>query len=265
MDEPQALDAHAPRLRLFVTAGLEAGGAVTLGGNQTHYLRNVMRSTAGDRVALFNGSDGEWRARIERLGRGEADLAVEAQLRGQTPEPDLWLAFAAIKRAPIDLIAEKATELGAARLLPVYTSRTQAARVNTGRLAAIATAAAKQCGRLSVPEIVEPQALDKLLGGWPGDDRPLLVCDESGRAPPLAEILAGLDAQRWGVLVGPEGGFAEAELDAMDRLAFARRVGLGPRILRAETAAVAALSVLQALRGDWRPEARALPGQIESF
>ena len=251
MDEPQALDTRAPRL--YVTTGLDAGGAVTLGHRQTHYLRNVMRATAGDRVALFNGRDGEWRARIERLSREETGLAIDVQLRPQTSEPDLWLAFAAIKRAPIDLIAEKATELGAARLLPVFTSRTQAARVNTGRLTAIATEAAEQCGRLSVPEIVEAQALDMLLGGWPGGDRPLLVCDESGRAPPLADVLAGLDAHRWGVLVGPEGGFASAELDAMDRLAFARRVGLGPRILRAETAAVAALSVLQALRGDWRP------------
>ncbi len=258
MDDPQALDGKArpPRLRLHVTTSLDAGGAVTLGGKQTHYLRNVMRAKAGDLVALFNGKDGEWRGRIEAMGRGAADLVLEAQLRPQTPEPDLWLAFAAVKRGPMDLIAEKATELGAARLLPVFTGRTQTARVNTGRLAAIATEAAEQCGRLTVPEIAEPQALDALLDDWPDGGRPLLVCDESGRAPPLADVLAGLDGSRWGVLVGPEGGFDAAELDAMGRLAFARRVGLGPRILRAETAAVAALSVLQALRGEWRPVAR---------
>ena len=257
MDEPQALDgkARTPRLRLYVTTGLEAGCSAALGDKQTHYVRNVMRAAAGEQLALFNGRDGEWCARIERLGRGEADLVVEGQLRPQAPEPDLWLAFAAIKRAPIDLIAEKATELGAARLLPVFTSRTQSARVNIGRLAAIASEAAEQCGRLTVPEIAEAQALEELLASWPGDGRTLLVCDESGRAPPLADVLAGIEARKWGVLVGPEGGFAEAELDAMGRLAFARRVGLGQRILRAVNAAVAALSVLQALRGDWRPEA----------
>ncbi len=255
MAEPQAPGtvAKAPRLRLYVAGDLGAGASLALGDKQSHYLRHVMRARPGEEVAVFNGSDGEWRARIDDLGRAAASLTVIACLRPQTPEPDLWLAFAAVKRARIDLIAEKASELGASRLLPIFTERTQAARVNTGRLCAIAAAAAEQCGRLSVPEVAPAQALAALLASWPRQGRPLLVCAESGGAPPMAEVLAGMDETSWGVLVGPEGGFAPAELDAFGRLPFAKAVGLGPRILRAETAAVAALSVLQALRGDWRP------------
>lgn len=258
MDEPQVPDAHkrSARLRLFVTYSLVAGGNITLDRKQTHYLHNVMRAVIGDRVALFNGHEGEWRARVEKLGRSKAILTVELQLRPQTAEPNLWLAFAAIKRRPMDIIAQKATELGAVRLLPVITGHSQATRVNTKRLTLIATEAAEQCSRLSVPEVEEVASLDALLAAWPGDDRPLLVCDETGRAPPLAEVLTRLESDRWGVLVGPEGGFSPAELDVIDQLAFATCVALGPRILRTETAVVAALSVVQALRGDWRPAVR---------
>jgi len=258
MDEPQVPDAHkrTARLRLFVTCSLVAGGNITLDRKQTHYLHSVMRAVIGDRVALFNGHEGEWRARVEKLGRSKTILAVELQLRPQTAEPSLWLAFAAIKRRPMDIIAQKATELGAVRLLPVFTGHSQATRVNTKRLTLIATEAAEQCSRLSVPEVEEVVSFDVLLAGWPGDDRPLLVCDETGRAPPLAEVLTRVESDKWGVLVGPEGGFSPAELDVIGQLPFATRVALGPRILRTETAVVAALSVVQALWGDWRPAVR---------
>ena len=258
MDQPQVSDAHKNivRLRLFVTSSLVPGGNITLDRKQTHYLHRVMRAGIGDRVALFNGHEGEWRARIERLGHGTVNLTVELQLRPQTIEPNIWLAFAVIKRRPMDLIAQKATELGAARLLPVFTGHGQVTRVNTERLTLIATEAAEQCSRLSVPEVEEVASLDALLASWPRDDRPLLVCDETGCARPLAEILISLESDKWGVLVGPEGGFSPAELDVIHQLAFARRVALGPRILRTETAVVAALSLVQALQGDWRPAAR---------
>jgi 16S rRNA (uracil1498-N3)-methyltransferase len=235
--------------RLFVTAPLTAGAAVQLDSDQVHYLRGVLRLGPGDGLALFDGCSGEWRAVIETLGKHAGIARLERQTRPQGPAPELRLLFAPIKRTRIDLIVEKATELGAARLQPVITRRTNVARVNTDRLRAVAREAAEQTERLSLPEIDEPQRLDQALAAFP-PDRILILCDESGTAPPIARVLAEGPAPL-GVLIGPEGGFAPDELDGLRKLPFVTAVGLGPRILRADTAALAALAVIQALIGDW--------------
>ncbi len=238
-------------IRLFVEAGLAEGARVDLSAAQAHYLGHVMRLGPGAPVVAFNGRDGEWRTRIESLEKNRGALAAEARTRPQHPEPGPWLAFAPLKKARTDFIAEKATELGASRLWPVFTRRTASIRVNPGRLRARAVEAAEQCGRLSVPEVAEPVDLERLIAQWPAGRR-LLVLDETGQGEPIAAVLAapGADAA-CGFLAGPEGGFEDAELDALDKLPFATRVGLGPRTLRAETAALAALACWQATHGDW--------------
>lgn len=244
---------RSPKLRLFVTAPLAPGATVPLAPEQSHYLLNVMRQTVGDNVAVFNGKDGEWRAAIAEAGRKSALLRVEALLRPQAGEPDLWLVFAPVKRQRVDFIVEKATELGVSALLPVWTINTQTQRVKDERLTAIAREAAEQCRRLSVPEVAQPCALDALLAGWP-KERVLLLLDEKGQGRPIAEVLAALPPGPAAFLVGPEGGFTETELDALRGASFAVGIGLGPRILRAETAVVAALSCYGAIAGDWRAQ-----------
>jgi 16S rRNA (uracil1498-N3)-methyltransferase len=250
--------------RLFLDAALAADAVVPLTGERVHYLRNVLRRASGDRVGLFNGRDGEWTARIDRLGKAEGTAVVERQIRPQTPEPDLWLVFAPIKKARIDFVAEKATELGVSALWPVFTRYTSVTRVNTDRSRANAVEAAEQTERLSVPRILQPAKLQAAMAAWPGERR-LLVCAESGAAQPIAQALeeAARDATAaqgaWAILVGPEGGFAPAELDALRKVATVTRVGLGPRVLRADTAALAALACWQAILGDGslRPPDRA--------
>jgi 16S rRNA (uracil1498-N3)-methyltransferase len=246
--------------RLFVDAALGESVVVELDADRAHYLRNVLRLEAGEAVSLFNGRDGEWRATIEVAGKRHARLLVGKQVREQQAEPDLWLAFAPIKRARIDFIAEKATELGVSALLPVFTRYTAMTRVNVERLRANALEAAEQTERLSVPEVREPVTLEKLLQDWPRERR-LLMADESGGGKPIGIALGGIDAAArrspWAILVGPEGGFHRDELDLLRNLDFVTAVGLGPRILRADTAALAALSCWQALAGDWeRPTPR---------
>lgn len=236
-------------VRLFVTADLAQGAVVEISQEQAHYLKNVMRLGEDDRIALFNGRDGEFGARLEKFTRRTARVIVEQQSRPQMTEPDLWLVFAPLKRARIDYLIEKATELGASALLPVITRRTNVERLNLDRLKAHAIEAAEQSERLTVPTIYEPQALDALVAAWDGSRR-IMLCDESGTAPPALAALAGQSAQAWAVLIGPEGGFAETELDALRKLPFVLPVSLGPRILRADTAALAGLAVLQAFRGE---------------
>ena len=236
-------------LRLFVPADL-APGAFTLGKDQSHYVATVMRARPGDDVVLFNGRHGEWRGRLNAVGKNAVVVAGEERTRPQAPEPYLWLLAAPIKKDRVDLVAEKAAELGASALWPVFTRRTVMSRVNTERLAAHMVEAAEQCERLPVPAVLEPAPLDKALAGW-DPARTLLFLDESGAGLPLAQVLADVPAGPLAVLVGPEGGFAPEERALLARLPFARPVGLGPRILRAETAAIAALAIIQALRGDW--------------
>jgi 16S rRNA (uracil1498-N3)-methyltransferase len=240
---------HAPRL--YVEAGLDPGGAVELSTGQAHYLRAVLRHGPGALVAAFNAVDGEWLCRIAEIGKNRVRLTVERKVRSPAPEPDLWLLFAPIKRARLDWLVEKATELGVSMLMPVWTARTQAERLNLERLRARAIEAAEQSERLSVPELRSPEALGRVLAGWPAE-RCLIFCDESGAGEPIGAAAARLPVGPVALLIGPEGGFDQTELDALDKLSFVSRVGLGPRVLRAETAALAALAVYQATAGDWR-------------
>ncbi len=230
-------------IRLFVPVPLAAGTAVEATPAQAHYLAGVMRRAPGDPVRLFNGRDGEWQARIETLRRGAALLRVGALIRPQAAGPDLWLVFALLKRDPTDLLVRQSTELGVGAFWPVLTARTNAARTNPDRLAAIAAEAAEQSERLTVPVLHELRPLPALLDAWPAD-RPLFAAVErSGAAPPPAAARAGL-------LIGPEGGFTEAELDLLRGCPFVTPVGLGPNVLRAETAALVGLALLQASRPD---------------
>lgn len=237
------------KVRLFVEQPLGEGQPVPLTREQAHYLFSVMRLGAGDAVLLFNGRDGEWRAGVDEAGRKGGTLRCEGRTRPLQPVPDLWLLFAPVKKARTDFIVEKAVELGVARLVPVQTDFTNSERVRRDRLQAHAVEAAEQCGATTVPEVDEMQPLSRRLGAWPAGRR-LLWADESLAGP--AATLAGQPAGPWAILIGPEGGFSEAERARLRALPQVVPVGLGPRILRADTAAVAALTLWQAHLGDWR-------------
>ena len=238
--------------RLFVDQSLSEGAVLTLEGAPANYLANVLRLGAGAQVKLFDDRTGEWLAEIAETGRKRVTLRLVERLREREAVPDLWLLFAPIKRGRIDWLIEKATELGAARLVPVLTQRTIVDRLNLERLRAHAVEAAEQCERTALPELAEPAKLDALLAAWPAD-RTLYFADEGGGEPLLAAAAPGPAA----VLIGPEGGFAEGERAALRALPQAKAVSLGPRILRADTAAVAALALWMSAAGDWsRPVAR---------
>lgn len=235
--------------RLYVPTSLTVP-ALGLDAARTHYLRHVLRLERGARLAVFNAGDGEYAARIDGFGKGSCTLKLEEKLREPTAEPDLWLMFAPIKRTRLDFLAEKATELGVSALWPVLTQHTIVTRVNRDRLSATAIEAAEQSERLSVPEVLEPARLEEALQRWPAGRR-LVFCDESGGGGPIADVLQKQDLSLpHAILTGPEGGFARAELDALRKLPFATPVGLGPRVLRADTAALSALAVFQALAHD---------------
>lgn len=235
------------KLRLYVGAALGAGLSVPADEGQAHYLLHVMRAKAGQRVSLFNGRDGEWLAEIGTLTKRGVTLTCLKQTVRQAGVPDLWLAFAPIKKTPSDYLTQKATELGVSALLPVFTRRTIVSRINLERMAANAIEAAEQCERLSVPEIREGVTLEKLLAGWP-QERKLYFCDEGGDAQPLAKVAQAGPAA---ILTGPEGGFDPAERALLRGKSFVVPVTLGPRILRADTAALAALAIWQSVSGDW--------------
>lgn len=237
--------------RLFVTAALEPGATVTLDEGQTHYLLHVLRAGAGDRVLLFNGRDGEWRAEIATAAKRGVALTLLSRCADQAGVPDLWLVFAPVKKTPSDYLAQKATELGVAKLQPVFTRRTIVTRINDERLKANAVEAAEQSGRMTVPEIGAGMALDKLIAAWPAD-RPLYFCDEGGDVLPLTEAARGASADKAAILTGPEGGFDPVERAMLRAQPFVTPVGLGPRILRADTAALAAVTLWQSVKGDWR-------------
>jgi 16S rRNA (uracil1498-N3)-methyltransferase len=231
--------------RLFVRTALANGVAVELDAKQAHYLGNVMRLGAGEHVLLFDGASGEWIARIVEAGKKRMTLVAEDRTHEQESVPDLWLAFAPVKRAQTDWLVEKATELGIARLLPVTTQRTIVERVKLGRLEAIAIEASEQCNRTSVPSIDEPQSLAAFLKGQSG--RTLYFADEAGGEPAARAFEPGPAT----ILTGPEGGFTDEERSAIRAAANAVAISLGPRILRAETAALAAVTAYMALVGDW--------------
>lgn len=236
------------KIRLYVDQPLAPGQAVAVSADQAHYLFNVMRLTRGAAVALFNGRDGEWRAEVAEAGKRGGILICATQTAALRLPPDLWLAFAPIKKARTDFIVEKATELGAARIIPVQTRHTNAERIRQDRLQAHALEAAEQCGATFVPEVCDLTSLDKFLASL-SPDRKLLWCDEAmvGQAP----ALPGTKGEKWAILIGPEGGFSVDEQQRLRALPQIHPTALGPRILRADTAAVAALTLWQASLGDW--------------
>ncbi len=247
MNEAAAhLSSAATAPRLFVDALLSQGGAVTLDGPQAHYLSGVMRLRVGDVVRLCDDRTGEWLARIDHVAKRSLTLSVESCLRQREAVPDLWLCAAPLKRGRIDWVAEKACELGVARLVPMLTRRTVVDRLNTDRLRAHMIEAAEQCERTAIPVLDAPVTLEALLRDWPAE-RQLIFADETGGTPMMT---AGLKAPA-AIMIGPEGGFDPAERAAIRALPQACAVSLGPRILRADTAAAVAIGLWQAVAGDW--------------
>lgn len=242
----------AAMIRLFIPHDLASRAELGLDEGQSRYLAAVMRLAMGDALLVFNGRDGEWRAEVAALGKRAVTLTVREQVRAQASGPDLELVAALVKRTRLETIVEKAAELGCARVRLVTTERTNADHTRVDRLQAIATEAAEQTGRLDVPEIVEPVRLERLVADWPANRR-LLFCDEAGDARPVLETLKAQPDGPWAVLIGPEGGFSPAERARLRELPFATPATLGPRILRADTAAISALTLWQAALGDWRP------------
>lgn len=238
---------HIPRL--YCQGGLEGVSAIELAGPQAHYLLNVMRQKPGDRILLFNGRDGEWSACLEEAQRKKCRLSLIKQMRPQKDSADLWLLFAPLKQGRIDYLIEKATELGVGRLCPVLTDHTHVSRIRLDRLQAHAVEAAEQSGRLEVPLVMEAVKLGNLLKAW-NTERPILMGDERGKAEPLTDVCQKQPFKSAAILIGPEGGFSEKEFALLEALPFVHPVSLGPRILRADTAALALLSCWQALCGD---------------
>ncbi len=242
-------DFRAQRLR--VMSDLGEGVAIALSREQSNYLLNVLRLSDGAAIHVFNGRDGEWRAHLVRNGRRDVALEIERQTRPQTGGPDLHYLFAPLKRSRLDYMVQKATEMGAARLVPVLTRHTVAERVNLDRMRANVIEAAEQCGILRVPEVAEPLTLPRLLGDWEAGRR-LIFCDEAAPIQDPVRALQGVPAGPLAVLIGPEGGFAADERTMLNGLPYVVRLALGPRIMRADTAAVAALALVNAVLGDWR-------------
>ena len=236
------------KVRLFVEAPLSEDSEFVLDRDAAHYVCNVMRLGVGDSLILFNGRDGEWRADVQQSARRECVVVLNESLKPQPQERDVWVAAAPIKRARMEMLVEKATELGVTRIQPVITRRTTTPRTNVVRLTSQAKEAAEQCGRLSVPSVAEPMALGQFLESA---ERPrhILWCDESGDSPPVSEALGGLSGAAregaWVLLIGPEGGFDPAERELISEADQVLLIDLGPRTLRSETAAIVALGILQ--------------------
>ncbi len=239
----------ASKVRLYVEHPLGEGQSVPLSREQAHYLFGVMRLEEGVVLSLINGADGEWDAEVVQVGKKAGLLLCQVQTAPMQMPPDLWLMFAPIRKERTAFIVEKAVEMGAARVMPVQTTYTQSAnRIRVDKLQAHAVEAAEQCGGTFVPPVDDLAKLDRVLADWPGD-RQLMFCDETmvGRSAALTSVLAG----PWAILIGPEGGFSPDEREVLRGLPFAHPVSLGPRVLRADTAAVAALTVWQQALGDW--------------
>lgn len=246
------------KTRLYVDTDLAKGAMVELRDEQAHYLLHVLRMQQGGRVLLFNGRDGEWVADIAEAGKKRCRLSVLGQSRAFSPLPDIWLLFAPVKRARLDFIAQKATEMGARVIQPVLTRRTIVSRVKEERLQANIIEAAEQCGLVAIPELREAETLGALLDGWEkhNSGRRIIFCDEAeetGRAETVLDRLAaeGGRGQSWAVLIGPEGGFDPEERKRLQARSDTVPVSLGPRIMRADTAAIAALAIVQLKLGDW--------------
>lgn len=236
--------------RLFVPDDLSEGQDIELSQAQAHYLANVLRMAVGAAVLVFNGRDGEWRAKLAGIRKRSATLRVEDRTRLQVSGPDIDYLFAPLKRSRLDYMVQKATEMGVARLRPVLTERTIAERVKAERMAANVIEAAEQCGVLRVPQVLEPQGLVQTIETWPAERR-LIFCDEEATGDPMA-ALDRVEAGPLAVLIGPEGGFSQRERALLLSRPFVVSISLGPRVMRADTAAVAALALVNASIGDWR-------------
>jgi 16S rRNA (uracil1498-N3)-methyltransferase len=236
-------------IRLHIPQPLSPGAALAPTLDQSRYLTQVMRLKAGDELLIFNGKDGEWRCTVSEVLKKGVVLRAEEQARPQTTVPDLHLLVAVVKKSALEFAVEKATELGAARIRLVTTRRTQGQHLRLDRLDAIAEESAEKTGRMDVPEVDAPKTLDDLLDGWDASRR-LMFCDETGGAPAI-QALQAAGGSSWAVLIGPEGGFTPEERDRLRTLPFTTAVSLGPRILRADTAAATALTLWQAAIGDW--------------
>ena len=237
--------------RLFINENLTLGGVYTLAPAQTHYLLNVLRLNLHDEVKVFDGKNGEFLAQISAAGKKETQITIREKIREMSFSPDVWLLFAPVKKDKTDLIIAGATELGVSKILPTITRRTICERVKTERFQAQVIEAAEQCRRLDVPEVRPAVTLENVLKNWP-KDRTLFFMDETGNGQNVLKTFAADKNSASALLVGPEGGFAEEELNLLRKLDFAKAVSLGKRILRAETAALAALACWQACRGDWK-------------
>ncbi len=236
--------------RLFVEPALTSGTTIECTPHQANYLRAVMRMEAGAKLLVFNGRDGEWRAELRPVGKRAAALAISEQLRPQPPAQNVWYVFAPLKRSRLDYMVQKAVEMGASRLVPVLTQHTVAERVNTDRMRANVVEAAEQCGVLALAGVDEPVKLANLLATWQ-PDRTLIFCDEGAAHANPITVLGSLAPGPLAVLIGPEGGFSQTERETISRKPYAHALSLGPRIMRADTAAVAALAIVNAVLGDW--------------
>lgn len=237
--------------RLYVDADLAADALIPCNKDQANYLMNVLRLKEGDLILLFNGRDGEWTSYLCDVSKRHCSLQVADKVRAQVTGPDLHYLFAPLKRSRLDYMVQKATELGVSRLRPIMTHRTQSARVNLDRLRANVVEAAEQCGILELPSVDEPSKLDIVLSQW-AEDRRLIYCDEDAPVSSPIDALSGLGETSFAVLIGPEGGFSDTERDMLSSKPFVTTISLGPRIMRADTAAVAALTLVNSVLGDWR-------------
>lgn len=239
-----------PKIRLFTPHDLTNGSILPLTESNIHYLSKVMRKKEGDQILLFNGRDGEWICNIGEMGKKSGSANAVWQTRPQKNEPDIWLCFAMVKNTPMSNILQKATELGAAKLQPVITEYTNSDRFNANRAEAIILEAAEQSERLTIPEIADPVTFKKLLEDW-DKGRKIILCDESGSGSPAVAALTKLTKGKYAIFTGPEGGFSKTEFEILRKHPYIIPIGMGPRILRADTAAIAALACCMSVLGDW--------------
>jgi len=243
----------AQRYRLFVHARLAQGDIIRCEPAQAHYLLTVLRLKSGAIIGIFNGQDGEWQGELRLAGRKSASLLVKDKIKDQLPVADLMYLFAPLKRARLDYMVQKATEMGASVLQPVLTDYTNVYRLKTRRMVLNAIEAAEQCNLLNIPEVREPVGLEEIIANWPGR-RCLIYCDERSGSGCAIERLKTIEPGPLALLIGPEGGFSQRECEILHKQPFVVPISLGPRIMRADTAAVAALALIQATLGDWHSD-----------
>lgn len=236
--------------RIYLEDSLRQGASLSCSSTQAHYLIHVLRLNVGDKILVFNGLDGEWRARLKIIMKRDVTLEIESQVRLQTKGQDIDYFFAPLKHARLDYMVQKATELGVGRLCPVFTQHTSVERINLHRMRANSIEAAEQCGLLSVPQITEPKRLGEILKNWDLNRR-LIFCDEQAIQSNPLTLLTTLNSKKVAVLIGPEGGFSKEERELLLQQSYSHAISLGPRIMRADTAAIAALTLVNATLGDW--------------